>query len=56
VFPVKYELGFHIPEDILRSHRRENLKSYTIEVVRMRHEGVWGSGCIDTRFLDVITS
>jgi hypothetical protein len=29
MFPVKYELGFYIPEDdILRSHRRENLKSY----------------------------
>jgi hypothetical protein len=29
VFPVKYELGFYIPEDdILHSHRRENLKSY----------------------------
>jgi hypothetical protein len=27
---VKYELGFYIPEDnILHSHRRENLKSYT---------------------------
>jgi hypothetical protein len=27
--PVKYELGFYIPEDgILHSHRRENLKSY----------------------------
>jgi hypothetical protein len=26
---VRYELGFYIPEDgILRSHRRENLKSY----------------------------
>jgi hypothetical protein len=26
--PVKYELGFYIPEDdILHSHRRENLKS-----------------------------
>jgi hypothetical protein len=26
---VKYELGFYIPEDgILRSHRRENRKSY----------------------------
>jgi hypothetical protein len=26
---VKYELGFYIPEeDILHSHRRENLKSY----------------------------
>jgi hypothetical protein len=29
VFPVKYELGFYIPEDaILHSHYRENLKSY----------------------------
>jgi hypothetical protein len=29
VSPVKYELGFHIPEDgILHSHRLENLKSY----------------------------
>jgi hypothetical protein len=27
---VKYELGFYIPEDdILHSHRRENLNSYT---------------------------
>jgi hypothetical protein len=29
VSPVKYELGFYIPEnDILHSHGRENLKSY----------------------------
>jgi hypothetical protein len=29
VSPVKYELGFYIPEDdILHSHRSENLKSY----------------------------
>jgi hypothetical protein len=29
MFPVRYELGFCIPEDdILHSHRRENLKSY----------------------------
>jgi hypothetical protein len=27
VSPVKYDLGFYIPEDILRSHRRENLRS-----------------------------
>jgi hypothetical protein len=27
--PVRYELGFYIPEDdILHSHCRENLKSY----------------------------
>jgi hypothetical protein len=32
VSPVKYELGFYIPEDdILHSHRRENLKSYMAE-------------------------
>jgi hypothetical protein len=30
VSPVKYELGFYTREDdILHSHRRENLKSYT---------------------------
>jgi hypothetical protein len=29
--PVKYELGCYIPEDgILHSHRRENLKYYTV--------------------------
>jgi hypothetical protein len=32
VSPVKYELGFYIPEDdILHSHRRENLKSYIMD-------------------------
>jgi hypothetical protein len=31
VSPVKYELGFYIPEDdILHSHCREDLKSYEI--------------------------
>jgi hypothetical protein len=29
VSPVRYELGFYIPEDgILHSHNGENLKSY----------------------------
>jgi hypothetical protein len=38
VSPVKYELGFYIPEDdILHSHRRENLKSYEGPYVR-RHD------------------
>jgi hypothetical protein len=27
VSPVRYELGFYIPEDILHSNRHENLKS-----------------------------
>jgi hypothetical protein len=32
VSPVSYELGFYIPEDdILHSHRRESLKSYTVK-------------------------
>jgi hypothetical protein len=30
MFPVRYKLGFYIPEgDILHSHRRENLRSFT---------------------------
>jgi hypothetical protein len=34
VSPVKYELGFYIPEDdILHSHRRESLKSYMNHIV-----------------------
>jgi hypothetical protein len=28
VSPVRYELSFYIPEEILHSHRREGLKSY----------------------------
>jgi hypothetical protein len=32
VFSVRYKLGFYIPEDdILHSHRRENLKFYNVE-------------------------
>jgi hypothetical protein len=31
VSPVRYELGFYIPEDgLLHIHRREHLKSYTL--------------------------
>jgi hypothetical protein len=34
VSPLKYELGFYIPEyDILHSHRRENLKSYFSDIL-----------------------
>jgi hypothetical protein len=37
VSPVKYELCFYIPEDdILHSHRRENLKSYIVTVHGLR--------------------
>jgi hypothetical protein len=37
VSPLRYELGFYIPEDdILRSHRRENLKSYCIKAYEFR--------------------
>jgi hypothetical protein len=39
VSPVRYELGFYIPEDgILHSHRRENLNSYID--LRFRHKDV----------------
>jgi hypothetical protein len=39
--PVKYELGFYIPEDdILHSDRRENLNSYN----RFHHCTLLGSG------------
>jgi hypothetical protein len=35
VSPVKYELGFYIPEDdILHSHSRGNLRSYKIPFLR----------------------
>jgi hypothetical protein len=41
VSPVKYELGFYIPEDgILHSHSRENLKSYIDEVIGDNHCGL----------------
>jgi hypothetical protein len=39
VSPVKYKLGFYIPEDILHSHRRENLKSYSIKEVKETARG-----------------
>jgi hypothetical protein len=36
VSPVKFELGFYIPEgDILHSHCRENHKSYIVEITLM---------------------
>jgi hypothetical protein len=36
VSPVKYELGFYIPEDdILHSDRRENLKSYRMILLKV---------------------
>jgi hypothetical protein len=31
--PVRYELGFYIPEDgILHTRRRENLRSYVVSI------------------------
>jgi hypothetical protein len=43
---VKYELGFYIPEDdILHSHRRENLKSYILaELSAEESRGKLGTG------------
>jgi hypothetical protein len=41
VFSVKYELGFYITEDdILRSHRRENFKSYNLPSVDLQTQAV----------------
>jgi hypothetical protein len=50
VFPVMYELSFHIPEDgTLHSHRRENLKSYTLCITFLVfHLAV---NAVDNRFL-----
>jgi hypothetical protein len=52
VSSVKYELGFYISEDdILHSHRRENLKSYRdltilvagrLEDAPVKSDGLWG--------------
>jgi hypothetical protein len=41
VSPVKYELGFYIPEnEILHSHRRENLVSYQIFIAGISTRGI----------------
>jgi hypothetical protein len=41
VSPVKYELGFYIPEGgILHSDRSENLKSYISPLVKVYEESV----------------
>jgi hypothetical protein len=42
VSPVKYGLGFYIPEgDILHSHRRENIKPYKKDAVFWDVNAVW---------------
>jgi hypothetical protein len=51
VSPMKYELGFYIPEDaILHNHRRENLKSYTglflFDVILMTDFGLYRKNII----------
>jgi hypothetical protein len=41
VSPVKYELGFYIPEDdILHSHRRGHLKSYIVQHISYVREAI----------------
>jgi hypothetical protein len=47
VSPVRYELGFYIPEDgILHSHHRENLKSKKKlwEIYRIAYTRISGIG------------
>jgi hypothetical protein len=44
VYPVRYELGFHIPEDdILHGHLRENVKCYRCVPLSPQHGA--SSGC-----------
>jgi hypothetical protein len=51
VSPVKYELGFYIPEDtILHSHRRENLKSYMASMSYIRFYVLNRNGDFTHRF------
>jgi hypothetical protein len=48
---VKYKLGFYIPEDdILHSHRRENLKSYTDNLLPTLHVGGVAGQAASRRF------
>jgi hypothetical protein len=48
VSPVKYELGFYIPEDgILHSHCRENLKSYKLQMYLQTYRHRSGFGVVD---------
>jgi hypothetical protein len=48
VSPVRYELDCYIPEDdILHSHRRENLKSY----ITFGFYNIFGSPCVATHLL-----
>jgi hypothetical protein len=50
VFPVKYELGFYIPEDgILHSRRGEHLKSYTDGGFECRLKHGWMDGWLSGR-------
>jgi hypothetical protein len=45
VSPVKYELGSYVPEDdILHSHRREKLESYTADILF-----IWGLDAVEGR-------
>jgi hypothetical protein len=55
VSPVKYELGFYIPEDdILHSHCRENLKCYIVlgcSPVQLHNLEVAGSFHVDASLI-----
>jgi hypothetical protein len=55
VSPLRYELGFYIPEDgILRSHRRENHKSYESDSFAIKAEiQVSRSGIPDRPFWNI---
>jgi hypothetical protein len=50
VSPVRYKLGLYIPEDdILHSHRRENLKSYSLQLFSPTLSSVPASLAVEIR-------
>jgi hypothetical protein len=57
VFPMKYELGLHIPEDgILLIHHREDLKSYKIAFFLVTCHRIWPLRDRDASMLSVCLS
>jgi hypothetical protein len=53
VSPVRYELGFSIPEDgVLHSHRRENLTFYKVNVTLAQNApGIHNNFCNVIRYI-----
>jgi hypothetical protein len=55
VSPVKYEVGFYIPEDdILHSHRRENVNSYKVSTELFPSNGCSTVACFQDCYSGMI--